>query len=280
MRDFVLFIASLAGAAILTALAIMIRPESPLWKFVLWGGIGIFIACACVLLIDYNRANEPKVLLGGLGIGIALVIGCAIALVFRNPSPIAAAPEVQTPPAYTGKIEAEKVDVLLSAKKHEAARIIEIGDSGAQFLFTGAEGAPLFQFAENYNLIIESIDRKVKVSTQIRDQTRKMVAELIRNEWKVAPPPKTWDRNYNRSALEVKDEGGNVVLQVRALPDRIQIQGEWWQDESRGVRFVSNPNGAGGLIVIFGTGFGPEQAPMIQPIFVYPSEMHMGELRQ
>jgi len=42
MRELAYFIGSLAGAAIMTALAILVRPEPPLWKAVLWGGIGTF----------------------------------------------------------------------------------------------------------------------------------------------------------------------------------------------------------------------------------------------
>jgi len=87
MREIVFFIASLAGAAILTALAVLIRPESPLWKFLLWGGISIFIACACIVLIDYYRPNGPKIFLCGIGIGVALLVGCSIAF-FQNERPL------------------------------------------------------------------------------------------------------------------------------------------------------------------------------------------------
>lgn len=80
MRELFYFIASLAGASILTALAILLRPGSPIWKAILWGGIGVFIACACLILIDYFRPNSSRILLCGSGIGIALAIGCTIAL--------------------------------------------------------------------------------------------------------------------------------------------------------------------------------------------------------
>lgn len=80
MRDLVLFIASLAGATTLTALAILIRPESPFWKVLLWSGIAIFISCACIIIIDYVRPNASRVLLFGIGAGIALTVACSIAL--------------------------------------------------------------------------------------------------------------------------------------------------------------------------------------------------------
>lgn len=64
MREFLFFIASLAGAVILTALAVLLRPELSFWKFLLWGGVGIFIACALILVFDYYRPGSAKVLLG------------------------------------------------------------------------------------------------------------------------------------------------------------------------------------------------------------------------
>lgn len=79
MREIILFVASLAAAAVLTALAV-IRPESPLWKPLLWGGIAIFAACACIWLFDYLRPGAWPPFLFGAGIGVALFIGCGIAL--------------------------------------------------------------------------------------------------------------------------------------------------------------------------------------------------------
>ena len=85
MREIALFIASLAGAAIMTALAVLIRPESPFWKLVLWGGIAIFIACAFVVVIDYFRPGGQIFLLAGIALGTALLIGCGIAF-FNQPA--------------------------------------------------------------------------------------------------------------------------------------------------------------------------------------------------
>lgn len=83
MRDIVLAIASLAGAAVLTALAIFLRPDSPFWKWILWGGIAIFVACAVVLFIDYFKPGKDPRVLTGLGFGLILAMGCAIALIFE-----------------------------------------------------------------------------------------------------------------------------------------------------------------------------------------------------
>jgi hypothetical protein len=76
---------------------------------------------------------------------------------------------------------------------------------------------------------IEKIDRKLMVSTMIRDSSGSVLAELRRNEWKVAPPPKTWDRNYIDNALEVVNAEGYVILQIKLLEDIVQLQGSWWE---------------------------------------------------
>ncbi|MGQ0444243.1 MAG: hypothetical protein ACT4O2_03715 [Beijerinckiaceae bacterium] len=139
MRDFLLFIASLAGAAILTALAIMIRPESPFWKFVLWGGIGIFVACACVLLIDYTRPNEPKALLGGIGVGIALVIGCAIAVVFRNPPPDGEYPAPSSVPSLP--VTQQPIRFVVECEQRWPPGIIHAGETYVEMqIYHGERG--------------------------------------------------------------------------------------------------------------------------------------------
>lgn len=52
MRDLLYFIGSLAGAAVLTALAIVVPPESLVWRVVLYVGIAVFVAAAIGILID------------------------------------------------------------------------------------------------------------------------------------------------------------------------------------------------------------------------------------
>jgi hypothetical protein len=79
MREFMYFMGSLAGAAIMAALAVLIKPESPVWKVILWGGIGVFVSCAVVVIIDYYRPNGSAFLLAGMALGIALIVGCGVA---------------------------------------------------------------------------------------------------------------------------------------------------------------------------------------------------------
>ena len=123
-----------------------------------------------------------------------------------------------------------------------------------------------------------------KVSTRIVDDIGNLLVEINRNEWKVAPPPQTWDRNYSDDALEVRDGAGRIVLQVRALSDRIQLQGMWWVDlgPPNGVRRMTIWQGTDpkkGAQIVFTPKGGGEPPPHIPPMFVYPSELHLGEFR-
>jgi hypothetical protein len=185
-------------------------------------------------------------------------------------------------PGYSG-ILYPKIDTLFSPKGG-TKRILEFGDSGSQLMLSpdSPAGMPFFNFWGESNLTIEIIDGRLKVSTQIRDPSGDLVAELIRNEWKVAPPPKTWDRNYTSDALEVKNVGGRVVLQVRVLPDRIQLLGEWWGSAGQGVRFAKfkepTTGQTGGMFVPLRRNANPDE-PHIDPIFKYPSDSHFGELK-
>jgi hypothetical protein len=60
----------------------------------------------------------------------------------------------------------------------------------------------------------------------VRDSSGAIVAEIIRNQWKIRPEL-IWDGNFNRNALEMKNKFGDVILQIVVLDDRIKIQGVW-----------------------------------------------------
>jgi hypothetical protein len=156
--------------------------------------------------------------------------------------------------------------------------MIEIGDSGDAYPFDPIKPFTL-PFAGETALTIERINDRIVVSAKIRDMSGKMVAEIEHNEWKVRPSL-LWDRNYNRSSLEVRDEAGDVVLQLVVLPDRARVQGIWRDKSGECTELVKNPRAPGGL-VIMPTYQDCEQGLgliKITPIFMYPSDLHFGEL--
>jgi hypothetical protein len=170
--------------------------------------------------------------------------------------------------------------LVIDTGRAYASRPLEIGDSHAIFGFTDPNAEQSLGFLKALNLKLEVFDGKISVTAQIKDQQGRLVAELIRNEWTTAPNPQAWDRNYNDNTLEVKNSAGRIALQVRLLPDRVQLQGEWW-DTNHGYRMVASddPSNPGGFILIFGgPKVHPEDPPFVKPLFVYPSDLHFGEL--
>jgi hypothetical protein len=83
MREFLSLVASLTGAAAMTALAIIIHPESPFWKWVLWIAIGAFVASTFALLVDLIWPGGRFRFLIGMGIGAGLFVVCAVAFFFE-----------------------------------------------------------------------------------------------------------------------------------------------------------------------------------------------------
>jgi hypothetical protein len=129
----------------------------------------------------------------------------------------------------------------------------------------------------NDHFTVELYNGNILVSTKLRDDQGNVIAELNRNEWKVNPPPGTWDRNYTSDRLEIIDKKGNVVLQLHVLPGTIQIQGAWQITISGTQTYF--------IVADVGVGASVATCPIlercsiaIQPIFRYPSETHLGEL--
>jgi len=157
----------------------------------------------------------------------------------------------------------------------------EIGDSGA--IFDLEPNMPLkLPFAgESPALTVERVANHIEVSTGLRDASGKLVAEIVRNEWKVRPSL-LWDRNYNENSLEVLGETGEVVLQISLMPDRIRIQGIWWSKSGNCTEMVKDPSQPGFVILMPDVGKCGKGSGLIKinPIFMYPSDRHLGELRK
>jgi hypothetical protein len=139
-------------------------------------------------------------------------------------------------PAYSG-ILVPRSELLFSPSGKGKIPLVQIGKSdvvlgpegtpGIQPIKLDPVGALLLPGLEASKFTVEAVNGNIKFSCQVLDDAGKMIAEIRRNEWKVVPPPGTFDRNYSSDALEVRDPLGRVVLQVVVLSDRIQIQGAW-----------------------------------------------------
>jgi hypothetical protein len=175
-------------------------------------------------------------------------------------------------PFYAGIL---KPDKLIEGERVNEVKI-QIGNSTV-FLSDAKVIDDVLRAWSNDHFIVEMHNGDVLVSTKIRDDHGNVVGELNKNEWKVAPFPGTWDRNYTNDRLEIIDQRGNVVLQVRVLPGTVQIQGVWQVTISGVLTHFVLAEIPGGATVATCPVIEQCRAK-IQPIFRYPSERHLGEL--
>ena len=228
----------------------------------------IVLALAAAIIGLYKKDSWP--IWASFTISGLLIVGAIIQTVIE----IRASKE-EAKSKYAGVIEPTS-KVLLSARER-TVRNLELGDGGTILAFNGPEGAPLFKFFQDNALTIISDKGVLKVSTTIRNRKGSVVAELVNNEWKVNRN-NTFDRNYSKDALEVKDDSGDIVLQVKVLEDRIQFQGKFYDSQGNGVGMGKDPSGTGGVIVRC-TPNDPGLNLKIQPMFKYPSDNHIGEFQ-
>lgn len=232
-----------------------------------------FIAGFILLLLGPIVAitmSNPRIAIYSAATGLTLLVWIVALVMVRQISP-------PTIPSNAGVL---KPTATVSPKR-VLIRQLEIGNSGTVFVQVGTEGAPIFKFCKDTELMVESFGGEIRVSTAINDRSGRLIAKLTRNEWSVQTPPTTWDRNYNHDALEVIDDRGDVALQIRVKPDRIQIQGKWYEPNGngRGWSFVESPDGSGGLMQVLNPQH-PENEIKIKPMFRYPSALHLGELAE
>ncbi len=177
-----------------------------------------------------------------------------------------------------GSKSAPSTGTLFSTESGIARRMVQFGPNGPTIGPSEGDyrlnaGAPFLPYLRESHLTVELIDEQIKVSTDVKDKSGALVARLIQNEWEVAPP-RIFARNYSKNALEVLGTDGDVVLQIKILPDRIKILGEWWDRDGRGIRIAGNGNEVAMVILSHDTN---TPFPKIEPMFRYPSETHLGE---
>lgn len=180
--------------------------------------------------------------------------------------------------AYIGKLEPE-TKLKLSVHQHIFPQL-ELGDSGTILKFTGKPSQSIFKIFEDNDLTIVTEDGHLKISIVIRDKNGQVIAEIVKNDWKVNPSG-SWDRNYSQNALEVKNSQGDIVLQVKLVEDRIQFQAKLYDSDGQGIGFgkIRTPAGWNGLIARTDDEH-TELSFKIEPIFKYPSDLHLGELQE
>lgn len=192
--------------------------------------------------------------------------------------------------------------VTVLSTRQEVYPKLKLGDSNTFLVWEGAQAQPLLRVFEDNELTIWIEGGQLKLSTKIRNKSGQLIGEIIGNEWKLKEE-KLWDRNYCKNALEVKDEQGDVVLQVLVKKDYIQFATKMYSSNGEGFA-IGSKELTNEHIIRYSEGkekiLAPTHGPIklkegdkvavlegrpsgyplelfIQPIFKYPSDLHLGE---
>jgi hypothetical protein len=242
------------------------------------GILGIVFAVNCAL-----RLNSDPWLRVVLGLGLCALVAIYLMAALRwigNRENLA-----RRQPSSIGVLRPTKIRSLVKGNDLEKNIRIEIGRSGAILTNHGPLDDVLAIWGlDQFN--VEMVDEKIKVSTIIRNENGSVITELYRNEWKVGSPPLSWDRNYTEDTLEVRNDKGHVVLQVRVSSNIVQIQGVWPYPKNPKLLMVVRETPERevrerytGQITFYDPNDPSAKWPDISPLFHYPSETHLGELR-
>ncbi|MBA4121973.1 MAG: hypothetical protein H0X72_05880 [Acidobacteria bacterium] len=173
--------------------------------------------------------------------------------------------------ASTGVLKPEQNIIFPPQLNSSSESLLEFGSSGTILAF--AQAGEVIKFANDNALKLSTDTKGIKVSIAIKNKSGKLVAELIENEWKIKHND-LWDRNYSQNALEVKDNAGDIIFQVRLIENRVQLQAKIYDSNGRGIGIHGDKEG--GYLELTGTNR-PTLDFKIEPIFKYPSDLHLGE---
>jgi len=151
--------------------------------------------------------------------------------------------------------------------------IFEIGQSGA--LLSGLDASDWL----GENCYFRSTRGQLLVTCVIRDELGNIVAKIVDNEWQVNQN-NIFDRNFSDNAFEVVSQAGDVVFQMRAVKNRLQVQLNLYNKNGDllYVGTVKRPGSRADQGVVLKGKNALRPLPKIGPIFRYPSSLHFGEL--
>jgi hypothetical protein len=189
--------------------------------------------------------------------------------------------------------------------------VVEWGDSGTRFHYNGySSGEPIMSIMSMDLLAIDVLNGELAVTIQIRAKDNPDMVLLDMRDNDYIPNPQIYDVQKRSNELEVIDSHDRVLLQVMLLPNRVQLQGEWWgrakDGTIHGIRIGRWPYPCPSTYNLFGAkpdwrcsgpdcphysethgcmfmqGLSPQYdpgEPKIEPRFRYRSQFHPGELR-
>lgn len=128
---------------------------------------------------------------------------------------------------------------------------------------------------------------KIYITTTLRDTSGNIIAEMTKNEWQVNRPQFAYDRNYNDTSLEIKDNFGDIVFQIEIVLGRIiRMNAKFIKPDGQllitfPIRKSLDVLGRISCIVNFESGHykwaSSQKFSQFYPLFKYPSSFHQGE---
>jgi hypothetical protein len=229
-------------------------------------GVPIVFACAswatawvCLVYVIWNLEHTER---HGRALKTAVAVLATVAIVYVTYPPIRSSYVKEKAKAMSGDLVAED-----DGKDHTGdPQILEIGPNGQRLAWNGDQSVPMIS-AYYDKIQMKMVKGKVYLSTTVHDDAKNLIVEIVDNHWIVSSATAScWDHNYTSNSLEVRDGHGRVVLQVKIMPNVVQLQEEWqWNP--------GTPNGG-----IIQSGWYDDKNG-IKRIFKYPSELYWGQLR-
>jgi hypothetical protein len=262
--------AELAAMIILAILPLTI-PVSVPWRCAIWSVAWLLFLHLLIWQLKVIVAWPWPVRIS-LAVGLTgLLVACTyvpIQTIWQEEKAAALSGELDTPPS---NVKFDDSDVKFQ---------IGAASDGTIINWTGGNH-PIFNIVGS-KLSIRREHGKLLLSIEVRERgSGAVVVSITDNKWTVSSAQNvSWDHNYMRNALEVKDGRGRIVLQVVLMPDTVRIQGEWWHEDGNGGRvllpYPYDPVKTGPVFILMSPIFHPDE-PSIEPIFKYPSKEHWGE---
>ena len=194
---------------------------------------------AAIAVIDWIVKDAP-------GWSKTLIIFLVVASIIVGVFALRAKEKEKQLTKYAGVLKGPSLAILSTTQ--DTYPKLKLGNSNTFLTWQGTAGQALIKVFDDNDLTIwveKTASRswwkfwsptegvRLKVSTKIRDKDGQLIAEIIGNEWKLKKE-KLWDRNYNDSALEVKDAEGYAVLQMVLEKDYIQFAAKMFSSTGEG----------------------------------------------
>jgi len=268
---------------VLLAVMFGVIPMPVAWKWVLWFLCWVGFLYIICLFGPINRLpRKTKVV-------ISLLLSVGFCIFFNGTALLMWKTEMAM--ANSGRLFVER-ESFHGIHFSDSDVKLQIGTSGVFFVAPFGGGLRITEGGEvvnpnvaNADTLFDFVGSKTSIkrkngelllTTEVRDRSGAIIINILDNEWTMQPGM-SWEKNYTNNSIEVKDKRGRIVLQVTVLPDKVQLQAEWWTEYGRGIRVLEATNGGGSQIVRMDPpNFHPDE-PGIKPVFVYPANKYFGD---